>query len=120
MVTAFVWKVRTPEGKVAVLKKYDAQTEKRGFLREVGTLARLRRHPGVVNVDAWFEDSTQGCCCLHDGIDAVVIAATSLAGLLLVLFPRSSAPSLLTDPSGRVVSSDALLPRDPPRCTVVS
>ena len=52
-----VWRVRTPEGKEAVLKRYNSETERKSFLHEVRTLARLRRHPGVINVNAWFEDS---------------------------------------------------------------
>ena len=55
-----VWKVRTPEGREAVLKRYDSETERKSFLHEVRTLARMRRYPGVINVDAWFEDSAGG------------------------------------------------------------
>ena len=54
-----VWKVRTPEGRDAVVKRYDGNTE-RSFLHEVRTLARLRQHPGIISVDAWFRDETRG------------------------------------------------------------
>ena len=50
-----VWKVQTPDGNDAVLKRYHSRTERKSFLREVRTVARLRKHPGVITVDAWFE-----------------------------------------------------------------
>lgn len=55
-----VFKVATSDGAQAVLKRYSGNTERKSFLREVRTLARLRNHPGIVNVDAWFEVATGG------------------------------------------------------------
>ena len=54
-----VWRVRTPSGARAVLKRYGPDFS-HNFLREVTLLSGLRSVAGVVDADGFFRDETRG------------------------------------------------------------